>query len=231
MKEFVGLVNHIDRSKHRGHVFTDFCEMAYCALSKQASPFEDQREKLEAQYEDVERRYESREYVHEHFGKLLALASVGIAQGGSDFLGVVAGELGALDGRLGQFFTPYTVSRLSAEMTFGDVSRQIEEQGFVTVQEPAAGAGGMLMAVADVIEDKGHNLQTSLWIEAVDLSITAYHMCYVQCAARGLAGKVLRANSISLEVFSAAYTPAAPTFVSKHGDPLGSSPAGGGIVS
>ena len=56
---------------------------------------------------------------------------------------------------MGQFFTPYDVSRMMAEMTFDTVDEIIAEQGFVTVQEPACGAGGMIIAAADVIDAQG----------------------------------------------------------------------------
>ena len=45
-------------------------------------------------------------------------------------------------------------------------------------------------------------------------------MCYVQLAARGLAGRVIRGNSLSMEVFSWAYLPATPLFLEMHGDPF-----------
>lgn len=107
-----------------------------------------------------------------------------------------------------------------AEINMTDVDRIIEKQGFVTVSEPAAGAGGMLMAIADVIEGKGHDLETSVWIEAVELSRPTFHMCYVQCTARGLAGKVTCGNSLSLEMYTSAYTAAAPLFFEANGDPF-----------
>lgn len=218
-KEFVRLINEIDRSKHRTEVFSDFCEMAYCALAKKANPFTDQQEALEAQYMGVVGRYRDKSDIWQ-MKDLFFLALAEIGKGGCDFLGMVAGEIGALESRLGQFFTPYEVSRLMAEINLSDVDQMIEEQGFITVQEPAAGAGGMLMAMADVIEGKGHNLETTVWIEAVELSRSTYHMCYLQCAARGLAGKIICGNSLSLEVFTGAYTAAAPVFLNANGDPF-----------
>lgn len=218
-KEFVRLINDIDRSKYRTEIFTDFCEMAYCALAKTACPFPEHQEALEDQYMGVVGRYRDKDDVRK-MPELLALALSEIGNGGCDFLGMVAGEIGALDSKLGQFFTPYEVSRLMAEINLVDVDQMIEKQGFITVSEPAAGAGGMLMAMADVIENKGHNLETSVWIEAVELSRTTYHMCYLQCAARGLAGKIICGNSLSLEVFTSAYTAAAPHFLNMNGDPF-----------
>jgi hypothetical protein len=45
-----------------------------------------------------------------------------LAEGGCDFLGSIAQKLELADARSGQFFTPYDVSRLLAEMrSYGGV--------------------------------------------------------------------------------------------------------------
>lgn len=219
VKKFLKLLEDFDRSKYRTEIFADFCELSYCALAKVASPFPEQKDALEAQYLDVVARYGNKDDVRK-MPLLLSVALGAISNGGCDFLGTIAGELGALESQLGQFFTPYDVSRLMAEITLGDVDRMIAEQGFITLQEPAAGAGGMLMAVADVIEEKGHNLETSVWVEAVELSRSTFHLCYLQCAARGLAGKIVCGNSLSLEVYTEAYTAGAAHFIAANGDPF-----------
>lgn len=218
-KDFTKVMGELDRSKHQDEVFRDFCELSYCALAKVASPFEDQRDKLEKQYMEVVGRYRNKDDIR-RMSELLRMAVCAIIQGGCDFLGEVAGEMGVLDARAGQFFTPYEVSRLMAEINLTGVEDIIKENGFVTVQEPAAGAGGMLMAVADKIESMGYDLETSLWFEATELSRSTYHMCYIQCAARGLAGRVVNGNSLSLETYTTAFTAAAQPFYSIHGDPF-----------
>ena len=215
----VRLLNDIDRSKHRSQVFADFCELAYCALAKQACPFLDQWDALETQYMDVVGRYRTKDDVRK-MPEILALVLAGISKGGRDVLGEIAGSIGALDSKLGQFFSPNEVSRLMAEINLVNVDQMIEEQGFATVSEPAAGAVGMLLALADVIEDKGHCLETSIWIEAVELSRSTFHMCYIQCAARGLAGKIIHGNSLSMDTYSSAYTAAAARFLAANGDPF-----------
>ena len=102
-----------------------------------------------------------------------------IHTGGIDFLGTVAGEIGALDARLGQFFTPYDIPRMLAEISLTGVEQVIAENGFVTVQEPAVGAGGMILAVADKIEALGFDPATHLWVEAIELSRSTYYMTRV----------------------------------------------------
>ena len=97
---------------------------------------------------------------------------------------------------------------------------QIEAQGFITISEPAAGAGGMVLAVADVIEEQGFDPARHIWVEAVELSRATFHMAYVQIAARGVAGRVIHGNSLSLVTFDQAFTPAAPVFHALNGHPF-----------
>ncbi len=219
VKDFVRIINELDRSKHRDEIFRDFCELSYCALAKRVCPDEAQRDALEVQYMEVVGRYRNKDDIR-RMPELLAIMAGMIGNGGCDFLGMVAGELGVLDTKLGQFFTPYEVSRMMAEMTLTDAKAIIEAEGFITIDEPAAGAGGMLLAVADTIEGMGFVLETSVWFRATELSRATYHMAYLQLTARGLAGQVIHGNSISMETFTGAYTAAAPVFFAMNGDPF-----------
>lgn len=215
---FVKRMNDIDRSKRRTEVFRDFCEMAYCALAKQTAPTEERAAQYEADYMACVARYRDPNDVR-IMPELLAMAQIAIAPGGRDFLGAVAAEIGALDAGLGQFFTPYEVSRLMAEINLTDVPRLIEEHGFFTMEEPAAGAGGMVIAAADAVASLGYDPALTMWFEAVELNRPTFHMAYIQTTLRGLAGKVCHGNSLSMEVFSVTPTHAAFAFVNRHGDP------------
>ena len=208
----------IDRSKRRTEVFRDFCEMASLALKKQtAHPA--RADQIEADYMACVARYRDKNDVRK-MRDLLEIAVAAIAPGGRDFLGEVAGEIGALDARLGQFFTPYDTSRLIAEMTLADAGAIIRERGFITMQEPAAGAGGMVIAAADAIERLGYDPASCLWIDAIELNRGTYHMLHIQTAYRGLAAKTIQGNSLSLEIFDSALTPNALPFRLLHGLPL-----------
>lgn len=211
-RDFVKQLTDIDRSKHADEIFRDFCEMSFCALAKLATLDPERLEKLERQFMEVVRRYPGLDLGRNPMGELLGRATIALRNGGCDFFGLVAGEIGMLDARMGQFFTPYEVSRLNAEIILGDIDGLIAEKGFVSVHEPAAGAGGMLVAVADVFEGRGHDLSRTLWAEAVELSRSTFHMAYVQMSLRGIPGRVIHGNSLSLEVFTGAMTPAGARF-------------------
>lgn len=219
VKDFVRIIGGIDRSKHRSEVFRDFCEMAYCAHAKRMATSAERAEALERQYGEVESRYSNKADA-DCMARLLAIATMTLGAGGVDFLGLVAAEIGVLDGRLGQFFTPYEVSRLMAEMTFEGVREQIERDGFFTFSEPAAGAGGLIIATADVMQNEGYDPGLQMWFEAVELNRSTFHMLYLQMTLRGLSGRVFHGNSLSLETYSMSVTPKAIEFVGRHGDPF-----------
>lgn len=214
-RAFIAELVDLDRSKSASESFRDFCEMAYCALAKRANPDPIRQDELERQYGLIEKRYSPA--AAKGMGRLLGRATMVLGQGGCDFLGMVAGEIGMLDARMGQFFTPYDVSWLMAEITFGDADRIISEKGYITVHEPAAGAGCMLIAMADMVEARGHDVMQTVWVEAVELSRSTFHMAYVQLSLRGIPGRVHHGNSLSLEMWQSDLTPAAHVFLRKHG--------------
>lgn len=219
VSKFLRVIDTVDRSKRRTEVFSDFCELSYCAVAKPVSPWAEQRNALEAQYMQVVARYRDKDDVRK-MPELLALTAGAVNGGGIDYLGEVAGELGALDAGMGQFFTPYDVSRMMAEINLTDAPAHIEANGFITVQEPAAGACGMVLAVADVIEAQGFSVDRHIWVESTELSRATYHMGYVQKALRGVAGRMICGNSLSGDIFTHAYTPTAPHFIAASGHPF-----------
>ncbi len=218
VKDFLRALDRLDHSKGRREVFNDFCEMFYCALAKPASPFADQRDQLEAQYMRVVGRYRNKAHVRA-MPAMVEILGPTITAGGRDVLGEIAAEVGALNAHVGQFFTPYHVSRAIAEMTMTNAESLLADRGFFTLCEPACGSGGMVIAAADTLEAKGIAL-CDCWVEATELAPSVYHMAYVQMALRRIAGKVVCGNSLSGEVYNFAYTPAAPEFVLKHGHPF-----------
>jgi hypothetical protein len=221
---FLERMKDIDQSKRRTEVFRDFCELSFCALAKTTALPPEKAERLEAQYMACVGRYRNPDDVR-IMPDLLGMAVNAVASGGRDFLGEIAAEIGVLDAGMGQFFTPYEISRLAAEMTLSGAAEIIREHGFLTLSEPAAGAGGMVIAAADVIEAQGFDPAQVLWVEAVELNGLSFHMLYIQMALRGIAGLAVHGNSLSLETFTEALTPAVLPFLARHGDPFARSKA------
>ena len=210
IKTFEGLAHH----RERHDVLADFLDMAVCAIRKRTLPPGQAADALEAQYMAVVKRNTPDDV--RKIPTLLGITALAVQEGGCDFLGQVAGDLGLVNGHMGQFFTPYDVSRMIAEVTLDTVGEVIAEQGFVTVQEPACGAGGMIIAAADVLTRKGFDIATQLYVEATDISPMCFRMSYLQASLRGIPATIWRGNTLSLEMFEHARTPAFFGFYAAH---------------
>lgn len=214
-KQFIKRIQELDRSKGAYDKFRDLCEMAYCGIAKiTATP--ERAEALEARYMQIVGTYQDKDTVRA-YPELLALAVLAVQDGRCDFLGSVASELELLDPYNGQVFTPYDIGQLSARLTLQDACHLIEERGYITIHEPAAGAGVMILACADVIEEQGYTPAETMLVYATDISPLAYHMCYLQLSFRGIPAWVERGNSLTLEQFEGTWTPPALHFHHKHG--------------
>lgn len=185
--------------KHERHaVFRDCMEMMAIALSNAVDKA--QFVAREERYLSIVKRYAKEEM--EVFTRILAELAMALEAGHDDVMGKVFGALELGNAAAGQFFTPFEVSRLMARMTVGDggdARRLIEEHGFVSVMEPAVGAGGMVIAMAEAMRDSGINYQEHMHVTAVDVDARAAHMAYVQFSLLHIPAVVIVGNSISLE--------------------------------
>jgi hypothetical protein len=213
-QNFVKELSRLDSSKTVTEKFRDFCELAYCAYAKLTASRE-QAETLENRYMQIVSTYPDKDTIRA-YPVLLAQAYIAVNQG-EDFLGHVAAEIGALDARAGQFFTPLHVCQLMAEIGLVGAAPLIRDQGFITLNEPTAGAGAMILAAADVLERQGFDPAFHMIVKAQDISQLCFHMCFLQLTFKGIPALVERANTLSMEVFEQAWTPHAFRFYQKHG--------------
>ena len=121
-------------------VFSDFVKM--CAISMYNSFAQDQN--LEKEYIKAITTYskEEQELFTKMFGKLILLYEE--CKEITDILGNVYMAIKPKNKNLGQVFTPEHIAELMAEMTIEDeiqFRKEIEENGFITVDDPTCGAG------------------------------------------------------------------------------------------
>jgi hypothetical protein len=175
-QQFVKLIR-ANAHRHRLHeVFRDFCEMAALAVSNSVDLV--QREAREARYLQIVARYAAEEVAR--FPAMLGCVTESLHFGMKDCLGQLFMSLQLGDHWKGQFFTPYEVARLMARLTGLPSPADLSRRGFVTLSEPACGAGAMLIAAAETMLDAGINYQQHLHVTGVDIDATAVHMAYVQ---------------------------------------------------
>ena len=114
-----------------------------------------------------------------------------------DFLGELFMSLNLGNHWEGQFFTPYHVCEMMAEINLHDASDIIEKQGFVSINDCACGAGATLIAAANVLRKHNVNFQHHALFVAQDIDRVAGMMCYIQLSLLGCPGYVVIADSIT----------------------------------
>lgn len=94
-----------------------------------------------------------------------------------DYLGDMYMEIEAGNKNAGQYFTPYDVSRLIAEVT---ISEPADKDKPITLCEPCCGSGGMALAAAEVLQNYGFNYADKLLVVANDIDRHCVLMAYTQ---------------------------------------------------
>jgi hypothetical protein len=190
-REIIKLIRENARRQHLHEVFRDFCEMAALAFSNSCDLT--QRTAREARYLEIVGRYTKEEV--QRFTVMLARIVESLQHRFHDCLGAVFMALELGDHWKGQFFTPYPVAYLMAKI--GGSSRvEVEGNGFVTLQEPACGAGCMVIAAAQAMHDEGIAYQQRLHVTAIDIDQTAAHMAYIQLTLLHIPAIVVHGNAL-----------------------------------
>lgn len=149
------------------------------------------REKI---YNETMKKY-SKEEIKEFCRMSGLLVSCFEKNGIKDYLGDIYMKSGAGSKITGQFFTPFHISVLNATTLLSNVSK--EEK--IRLNEPSAGGGGMILAAAKVLEDKGINYQKCLDVTAQDLDWNGVYMTYIQLSLLGIDAEVIQGNTLSQE--------------------------------
>ena len=115
-----------------------------------------------------------------------------------DFLGDVFGYLELYNKYRGQFFTPYHLGVMKAQMILSktDIEKHRSEKGYFTISDPCSGAGCLLIAAADVIRQMGFNHSEVVLFRAQDIDQLAFYMSYIQLSLTGMAGYCILGDSL-----------------------------------
>lgn len=154
---------------------------------------------------------ETRRLISEIFSKIFVLLSSSVEVGFNDYLGELYMLSETSSSKAGQFFTPYCISKMCAKNVVDDnkVRECIEKDKILTVHEPTVGAGGMVLAVADVLYNEYHlNIARNLIVECGDIDIRCVHMTYLQLALTGIPAVIYHRNGLTLETWDVWKTPA-----------------------
>lgn len=179
-------------------IWRDFIVMSACAISNTVDKSHyDEREK---RYLETINKYEkSQQHI---FPELYADVVMALDENPEqDFLGRMFMDLHLDYEELEQIFTPYHVSQLMADITMGDLVQQVEEQGYVSINDCCCGAGANLIAAINsarhMLEDAGLNFQNHILVIGQDIEELVALMCYIQISLLGVAGYIKVGNALT----------------------------------
>ena len=149
------------------------------------------RDKREKDYIRIRDRYKPDEF--SRFGEVFCLLVESLERNPfQDFLGGMYMELDMGSKSHGQCFTPFGVCQAMASMAMPEemVRKQLDERGWISINDCACGAGATLIAAAERLMQMGINYQQTALFVAGDIDTTVAMMCYIQLSLLGCAGRI-----------------------------------------
>jgi len=194
-QDFIKVLRKFNQSRRPADVFRDFVTLVACSISNVLTvEFREEREQM---YMNIIKKYSQEDA--ERFAELLIIVTNGLERNpDQDFLGTVFEvELDLGNFRTGQFFTPYSLGRVLAEIQCDEAVSEIEKKGYITVNDCCCGSGCLLIAYANTLSSKKINYQKSALFVAQDLDFMVAMMCYIQLSLLGCAGFVIVSNTLT----------------------------------
>lgn len=179
-----------EAQKDETDAFRAFVRMSACAVSVQAR---------EDEYLEEVKRWPAK--VLPKFAECLCILSEAMtADPYRDVIGAAYFEYRSSSSAKwgGEFYTPYEVSKLIAQMTIGAI--EVPEGRPLTLLEPACGAGQMVLCAAEVFKSQNVPLR-HLQTICIDVNAQACDMCYLNCTLWGIPAMVIHGNTLSAKGF------------------------------
>ena len=197
-KEFLNTFQKLTYRHRAWDIWRDFIIMFACSLSNPVD--KTHYEEREKRYLRIIQKYNKQEQAL--FPELAARTVMALEEDPEqDFLGSIFMDLNLGNESGGQFFTPYHVCQLMADITIGDVAAQVEKDGYVTIHDSCCGAGATLIAgvhsARKQLEKVGLNFQNHVLVAAQDIDEIVALMCYIQLSLLGVAAYIKIGNALT----------------------------------
>lgn len=172
------------------NIFYDWIKMCALSISNSCTVFHNETwKKREEDYRATMQKYTDEEKTK--FAEMFVLLGEALDENIEDVLGEIYMKSGCYSKELGQFFTPFHLAYLNAEVGLTDVK---DER--ITMNEPSTGGGSNIIAAAAVLKNKGINYQKVMRVTAQDLDWLGVYMTYVQLSLLGIDGIVAQGDTL-----------------------------------
>lgn len=203
-KEFLTIFRELCRSRQPWQVWADTITVMACSLANVVDKTEPRHSDREKEYADCIKRLGGVEKPANLFAIVVEALERNPDQ---DFLGSLYMELELGNHWKGQFFTPYNISRMMAEMTLGNIQEQIDKEGWISVCDPTVGGGTMLISAANTIRRQKVNYQNHVLFVGQDIDRIVAMMAYIQISLLGCPGYLVVGNSLVNPIVGSALMP------------------------
>ena len=195
--EIVKRIQRISGSQSPYNIFSDWIECFALSIANTSMLIHNSVwQEREKRYKQIINKYSKEERIQ--FAEMCGLLTMAYEDGKDfrfgDILGEIYMESGSGNKHTGQFFTPYHVSLLTAEMS---IPADYNGEKPIKINEPACGSGGMIVAAAEVLYRRGINFQRCMRVETQDLDWRAVYMCYVQLSLFGINAVVVQGDTLA----------------------------------
>lgn len=191
-KEISKTIKSLSGSKSPYEIFCDWIALMALSLVNAPCMIRDKIwQEREQQYINITAKYEKSEF--EKFGYMFYLLTGAFEERLSDWLGEIYMESGCGNKNTGQFFTPFNVSQMTASLSIPD---DYDGSYPLNVNEPSTGGGGMIIAMANVLKEKGFNYQSCMKVVAQDIDWKGVYMTFVQLSLLGIDAIVVQGDTL-----------------------------------
>lgn len=206
LKNFTKLYDELSNIYGSVSVFMDFVKMFAISIHNSFN----KNQEMEQEYLRTINSYEKKH--HDVFAEMLKELIIAYEEADelTDILGPFYEKGNLSNSHLGQFFTPTHISDFMAEVSMEQeniLKENIEKNGYITMNEPTCGAGGMILSFAKALKKRNINYQQNLLVEAIDISDVCAYMTYIQLALYGIPAIVRCGDSLSQKFRFAMETP------------------------
>ena len=174
-KEFLSIFNSLCGRHGRWEVWSDFIQLTAIDISNVTD--KGNAPKRAADARNIAKKY-SEDEIKRMAEMLMQMVYAIDENPDQDFLGELYMACNLGNDHAGQFFTPYNVCQCMSEITY-DVPALLDGKGFIAVNDPACGAGALLLSFANACKRHDINYQQKVLFVAQDIDYTVGLMCYI----------------------------------------------------
>ena len=190
--ELVKTIKDMSGSYTPYQIFCDWVKMSAISVQNACCIIHDNVwNKREQEYKDIMIKYDYQQ--QQMFSKMLFWLEEELSQNMTDVLGNIFMAADCGNKQTMQFFSPSFISSITTGIAIPeDVSREKP----LLINEPSVGSGGMIIAIAKELYERGINYQDCMKVFANDLDWNGVYMSYLQFSLLGIDAKIVQKDTL-----------------------------------